>query len=344
MARRGGRQGAPTIKLVAATAGVSTATVSRVFSKPHLLRESTVAHVKAVAAQLGYVPHHTAQALSTGRLAAIAVVVPDIANPFFPPVIRAAQACAYDAGFSTLLGDTDEDPGREADLLATLEQRTDGIVLVSSRLPEAEVRRLGNRRPLVLVNRDISGVSRVLVDSAAGVREAVDHLAALGHRHVAYVSGPQSSWSNEQRREAVQERCAARGLAATVLGAHRPEHDVGRAATAEILASGATAAVAFDDTLAQGILAGMAERGLSVPGDLSLIGCDDILAVNTYPPLTTIRGRGGEAGRLAVEMLLELVENDDHSGDTRVERRHALTSSLTPRATTGPPFLRPGQA
>jgi LacI family transcriptional regulator len=268
------------------------------------------------------------------------VVVPDIANPFFPPVIRAAQAQAYDAGFSTLLGDTDEDPAREVDLLSTLEQRTDGIVLVSSRLPEEEVRRHGKRRPLVLVNRDISGVARVLVDSAAGVREAVDHLATLGHRHVVYVSGPDSSWSNQQRRGAVLEQCAAHGIEATVLGAHRPEHDEGRAATAEILASGATAAIAFDDTLAQGVLAGMAERGLSVPDDLSLIGCDDILAVNTYPPLTTIRSRSGEAGRLAVEMLLDLVENENESAEADAAPRHALTSSLISRATTGPPVGR----
>jgi LacI family transcriptional regulator len=328
---------------VAATAGVSTATVSRVFSKPHLLRESTVAHVKEVAAQLGYVPHHTAQALSTGRLGTIAVVVPDIANPFFPPVIRAAQGHAYGAGFSTLLGDTDEDPAKEADLLATLEQRTDGIVLVSSRLPEDVVRRHARRRPLVLVNRDITGVARVLVDSAAGVRQAVDHLAELGHQHITYVSGPDSSWSNQQRRSAVLEQSAVRGITATVQGAHRPEHDAGRAATAEILASGATAAIAFDDTLAQGILSGMAERGLAIPDDLSVIGCDDILAVNTYPPLTTIRSRISEAGRLAVEMLLELVENRaeaDAGEDARTEPRHALTSSLISRATTGPPIRR----
>jgi DNA-binding LacI/PurR family transcriptional regulator len=327
---------------VAATAGVSTATVSRVFSKPHLLRESTVAHVKEVASRLGYVPHHTAQALSTGRLGTIAVVVPDIANPFFPPVIRAAQAHAYASGISTLLGDTDEDPANEATLLATVEQRTDGVVLVSSRLPEEVIRRHAQRRPLVLVNRDISGVARVLVDSAAGVREAVDHLAALGHRHVVYVSGPDSSWSNQQRRDAVREQCAARGILATILRPHRPEHDAGRAATSEILESDATAAIAFDDAIAQGILAGMAERGLAVPDDLSVIGCDDILAATTYPPLTTVRSRGGDVGRLAVEMLLELVENRARPDDAdHPARRHAVTSSLITRATTGPPPVPP---
>ncbi len=333
MARRDGRRTAPTIKVVAAAAGVSTSTVSRVFSHPHRLKESTVAHVTEVAARLGYKPSHAARALSTGRLGMIAVVVPDIANPFFPPVIRAAQAHAAAGGVSTVVGDTDEDPVKELALLAELERRTDGVVLVSSRLPEEAVReRARSGHPLVLVNRDVPGVPRILVDSAPGIREAVDHLAGLGHRHIAYISGPAGSWSDEERRDAVRERCAALGVTATVLRAHRPEHDEGRAAAAEVLAAGATAAIAFDDGLAQGVLAGMAECGVAVPGEVSIIGCDDILAATTYPPLTTVHGRGGEAGRLAVELLMELVESPDGERD----RRRLLPSHLVTRASTGP--------
>lgn len=333
VARLDGRRQAPTIKVVAAAAGVSTSTVSRVFSHPHRLKESTVAHVTEVAARLGYKPSHTARALSTGRLGMIAVVVPDIANPFFPPVIRAAQAHAATGGVSTVVGDTDEDPAKELDLLAELERRTDGVVLVSSRLPEEAVREVAQRgHPLVLVNRDVTGVPRILVDSAPGIREAVDHLAGLGHRHLAYVSGPVGSWSDEQRRDAVRERCAALGITATVLRAHRPEHDEGRTAAAEVLATGATAAIAFDDGLAQGALAGMAERGVAVPAEVSIVGCDDILAATTYPPLTTVHGRGGEAGRLAVELLMELVENPEAGWD----RRRLLPSHLVTRSSTGP--------
>lgn len=333
MARRDGRRTAPTIKVVAAAAGVSTSTVSRVFSRPQLLKESTVTHVTEIARELGYVPHHAARALSTGRLGMIAVVVPDIANPFFPPVIRAAQAHAATEAVSTVVGDTDEDPAKELDLLAELERRTDGVVLVSSRLPEEKVREVARRgHPLVLVNRDVAGVPRILVDSAPGIREAVDHLAALGHRHIAYVSGPAGSWSDEQRRDAVRERCAALGVTATVLRAHRPEHDEGRAAAAEVLATGATGVIAFDDGLAQGALAGMAERGVAVPGEVSIVGCDDILAATTYPPLTTVHGRGGEAGLLAVELLMELVESREPERD----RRRLLPSHLVIRSSTGP--------
>jgi LacI family transcriptional regulator len=330
----------PTIRAVAATAGVSPSTVSRVFSRPHLLKESTVAHVTEIATQLGYVPHPTARALSTGRLGMVAVVVPDVANPFFPPVIRAAQAHASAAGFSTVLGDTDEDATKELDLLDKLEQRTDGVVLVSSRLPEEVVRVRARRTPLVLVNRDVADVPHVLIDSAPGVREAVAHLAALGHRHIAYVSGPESSWSDQQRRRAVREQCDALGLRATMLRAHRPDHDEGRAAAGEILEVGAGAAIAFDDAIAQGVLSGLAERGRAVPRDVSVVGCDDILAVRTYPPLTTIRGRSAEAGRLAVELLLGLVECGAGRGGEPTPAGgapgHLLPSSLVVRATTGP--------
>ncbi|GAA0901736.1 LacI family DNA-binding transcriptional regulator [Pseudonocardia zijingensis] len=333
MARLEGRRQAPTIKVVAAAAGVSTATVSRVFSRPHLLRESTVAHVTEIARELGYRPSHTARALSTGRLGMIAVVVPDIANPFFPPVIRAAQAHAGAGGVSTVVGDTDEDPAKELDLLAELERRTDGVVLVSSRLPEEQVREIAARgHPLVLVNRDVRGVPRILVDSAPGIREAVDHLAGLGHRHLAYISGPAGSWSDEQRRVALRARCAELGITATVLRPHRPEHDEGRAAAAEVLATGATAAIAFDDGLAQGVLAGMAESGVAVPAEISIVGCDDILAATTYPPLTTVHGRGGEAGRLAVELLMELVERPGGERDRRV----LLPSHLVTRSSSAP--------
>jgi LacI family transcriptional regulator len=170
------------------------------------------------------------------------------------------------------------------------------------------------------------------VDSAPGIREAVDHLVGLGHRHLAYISGPAGSWSDAQRRDAVRERCAALGVMATVLRPHRPEHDEGRAAAAEVLDTGATAAIAFDDGLAQGALAGMAERGVRVPAEISIVGCDDILAATTYPPLTTVHGRGGEAGRLAVELLMELVESPEGDRD----RRSTLPSHLVTRSSTGP--------
>jgi LacI family transcriptional regulator len=317
--------------MVAEASGVSTSTVSRVFSHPHRLKPSTVARVTQVAEELGYVPHHSARALSLGRMGTIGVLVPDIANPFFPPVIRAVQARAGQGGFSTLLADTDEDPARELELLSTLAQRTDGVVLVSSRLPEETVRERAGRHPLVLVNRDVDDVTRVLIDTGSGMRDAVDHLADLGHRTLVYVAGPEASWSNGERRRAVLEQSARRGIEATVLPSHRPEHEDGRRAVPEILASGAGAVIAFDDVLAQGVLAGLVERGVDVPGRVSVVGCDDIHAVRTVPPLTTIRGDSATAAARAVELLLEAVEHPDPDAGVV---REVVPTTLVVRSST----------
>src|SRR5262245_47146524 len=148
----------PTIGQVARAAGVARSTVSRAFSRPEMLSAETVAHVMAVAARLGYAPNQLARALSTGRYGNIALIVPDVANPFFPPLIRAAEARADAAGLCLFLGDSDEDPAREDRLSAKLVAQVDGIILASSRMAEDAVRALHGRRPLVLINRDVDGL------------------------------------------------------------------------------------------------------------------------------------------------------------------------------------------
>src|SRR5882757_1199905 len=193
----------PTIQQVARAAGVARSTVSRAFTRPDMLNAATVAHVLAVAAALGYAPNQVARALSTGRYGNIALIVPDVANPFFPPLIRAAEARADAAGLCVFLGDSDEDPAREDRLTAKLAAQVDGFVLASSRLDEDSVRALRGRRPVVLVNRDVEGLDRVLIDSATGTAAAVRDLHELGHRRIAYLGGPPSSWSNQQQRSAV---------------------------------------------------------------------------------------------------------------------------------------------
>lgn len=317
--------------MVAAAAGVSASTVSRVYSHPHLLRADTVERVRKVADDLGYVPHFTARALITGRLSTIGVVVPDIANPFFPPVIRAVQARAGEVGVGTLLGDTDEDPAKEETVLLALQQRTDGVVLVSSRMPEPRIQKMAAGHPLVLVNRDVELVDRVLIETTLGMRQAVEHLARLGHRRIAYLGGPESSWSNGERAAAVSDSAGRLGIEVISLGPHRPEHEEGRRAAAAVLAAGVTGVLAFDDVLAQGLLAGLVEAGARVPADVSLVGCDDILAVRTVPPLSTIHGPSMEAGRLAVELLLAKIEGQ--AADPQAVR---VPAPFLDRATTGP--------
>jgi LacI family transcriptional regulator len=317
--------------MIAKELGVSRSTVSRAFTRPDLLRPETVERVLATAESLGYAPNQAARALSTGHSGMVALIVPDIANPFFPPLIRAAQVGADQHDVCIVLGDSAESPDQETRLMARFTPQVDGFVLASSRLAEEALVAHAARKPVVLVNRDIARVPRVLVDSRTGVMQSVAHLAALGHRHVAYVGGPVSSWSDHQRRRGIAAARTEHGMTVTMLHA-KPATYAGGAQTVDALvASGATAVLAFDDVVAHGILAGLAGRGAQVPGDLSVIGCDDVFAATTYPPLTTISLRCADAGDIAMSLLLDLV-----GGRKLGDVRYSLDSQLVVRGTTGP--------
>ncbi|PZQ83999.1 MAG: LacI family transcriptional regulator [Ancylobacter novellus] len=327
----------PTIRLVAREAGVSQATVSRAFSQPELLTATTVEKVLETARRLGYVPNQVARALSTGRSGNIALILPDVANPFFSALMRGAQAQAYKRGYATFLGDSDETAHLEDVLFSKLAAQVDGFVLASPRMEEALIRKHTARKPLVVINRDLDGIARVLIDTAAGFAAAVDLLAGLGHRTIAYVGAPASSWSSQQRARAVAEAGAARGLKVVEIAAGRPSHEAGQNCVARLLESGATGVLAVDDVVAQGIMAGLAARGLSIPGDVSVVGCDDIIASTTYPPLTSVNARCALAGANAVDLLLNSFANPSPPLES-----HVITGELIIRSSTGPaPAIRP---
>lgn len=322
---------APTIRLVAREAGVSQATVSRAFSQPELLTPATVEKVLGTAQRLGYVPNQVARALSTGRAGNIALILPDVANPFFSALMRGAQAQAYKRGYATFLGDSDETSHLEDMLLGKLSAQVDGFVLASPRMDEAAIRRHATRKPLVIINRDLDGIGRVLIDTAPGFAAAVDLLADLGHRIIAYVGAPASSWSSQQRARAVTAAGSAPGLTVVEIAAGRPSHEAGQSCVPALLECGATAALAVDDVVAQGIMAGLAARGLSIPGDFSVVGCDDIIASTTYPPLTSVNARCALAGANAVDLLLNSLANP-----TPPIESHVITGELIIRGSTGP--------
>jgi LacI family transcriptional regulator len=324
----------PTISDVAEAAKVSRATVSRAFGQPHLLNAKTVELVRGVSERLGYVPNHTARALSTGRAGNIALVVPDITNPFFAALMRGAQARAREEGYATFLGDSDETPELEAVLLRKLSAQVEGFVLASSRLSEERVLAYAKRRPLVLINRDVEGLPRLLIDTRPGFARAVEHLASLGHRAIAYVAGPSISWSNRERHGAAARTAKRLGLRFVRIPTSRPSFEAGQACTESLLGANVTAALAFDDVTAQGIMAGLADRGLTVPGDLSLVGCDGILAPMIYPPLTSIATHCGEAGERAVALLLGVLGGKHKRGECV-----SLSTELVIRGTTAAPKI-----
>jgi DNA-binding LacI/PurR family transcriptional regulator len=335
--RSGDLTSTPTISDVAKAAGVSKSTVSRAFSRPEMLSEDTVRKVRAAAVRLDFAPNPIARALSTGRQGNIAVMVPDIANPFFPPIIRAAQAAADIAGFSIFLGNSDEDPAREQVLIDRLAMQVDGFILTSPRITDRKIRELIRRRPVILINRDLAGVPRVLIDTASGIDAAVAHLASLRHRCLVYVSGPAASWSDQQRRLAMRHAAKRYKVSIQCIPARRPTFDAGREVTAEILKTNATAAVTFDDFVAHGVLAGLAEQGMSVPHDFSVIGCDDVLGASTHPPLTSVSARCEEAGKAAIELLVSTLRTSK-----LLDIRCLLDTKLVIRASTSvrPPTRR----
>jgi len=320
---------APTIGDVAKAVGVSRATVSRAFSRPEMIGIETVKRVQIAATRLGYVPNLIARALITGRQGNIAIVVPDIANPFFPPLLRAAQASAEAAGLSVFLGNSDEDIVREQKLVDRLMMQVEGFVLASSRMPNQKIKHLALRQPVVLINRDIPGLARVLIDTAAGIDAAVAHLAKLQHKCLVYVSGPTASWSDQQRRLAMRRASNRYKVKIEWLPSRQPTFDAGKEVALAVSALDATAAVTFDDFVAHGLLAGLAEQGIAVPRDFSIIGCDDVLGASTHPALTSVSARCDEAGRMAVDLLINILRTGKRS-DTRC----VLDTNLVVRATT----------
>jgi DNA-binding LacI/PurR family transcriptional regulator len=321
----------PTISDVAKAVGVSRSTVSRVFSQPQLISDETTRRVRTAATKLGYKPNLIARALSTGRQGNIAIVVHDIANPFFPPLLRAAQASAESSGLSIFLGNSDEDPVREQKLIDRLVMKVEGFVLASPRISDEKIQELANRTPVVLVNRDIVGIPRVLIDTASGIDAAVAHLAKLHHKCLVYVSGPAASWSDQQRRMAMRRASAHYKVRVEWVAAHQPTFDAGKEATATVLALNATAAVTFDDFVAHGLLAGLAERSIVVPRDFSVIGCDDVLGAMTHPALTSVAARCDEAGRMAVDLLVNTLRRGSN-----LDARCVIDTNLVIRATTAP--------
>ena len=318
---------AVTLHDVAREAGVAVSTVSRALANPDRVSERTRAHVRAVAERLGYRPNLIARALPSGRTRMLALLVPDITNPHNVGVVRGAEARAADADYTLVLGDGRESPERELAHTRRLGSAVDGFVLVSSRLPDDDIRTVRARHPVVLFNRELDDIPSVVTDSADGGRQTVEHLAGLGHRHLAHLGGPSNAWSDGERWRGLTGSAERLGVRLTRLGPFSPTVSGGAAAADAGLGSGATALVCFNDLLAIGVLRRLEERGVAVPGQLSVTGVDDVFGTDfCHPPLTTLTSPTEAAGRLLIDMLL----------GTSPAERAVLPTPLHVRESTGP--------
>ena len=301
-----------TLRDVARAAGVSPATASRALSAPDLVAPARREHVQQVARELGYRPNRAARELITGRTGNLCLVVPDLENPFFAAVAKGVQARARALGFALLVADAEEDPRLEAELVGHLGAQVDGVVLCSPRMSEAELDRLSRDVldrdvPLLLVNRLHGGLPSVVIDNADGVRQAVTHLYALGHRRIGFAGGPVGSWSDAQRRRGLEHAShGLRSVDVVDLGHFPPVFGGGVAAGDLVAASEVTAVLAHNDLLALGILSRLRARGVRVPEDVSVVGYDDIPAATLVSPaLTTVTVPLARLGRAAVDLLVE---------------------------------------
>lgn len=315
---------AVTLADVALAAGVHPSTVSRVLSRPQLIGAPTRTAVHAAIERLGYVPNRAARQLAGGRVGSLGILVPDITNPFFAQVVRAVQQGCREAGLTMLLADTDQRADEELSEARALANSVDGFVVCSPVADAKEWRQVVGDTPLVFVNRRAKGVASVALDQRAIVTLGVEHLRSLGHRRIGVVRGPAAYWSSRLR-----DRVIATLPHVTAFGAAAPDFEAGVALADELIDAGITGVLAFNDLQALGIMAGCRAAGRSVPGDLSVVGSDDIAAgTMSEPALTTVTAPVQQLGATALHMVEQLI--DGTAGDTEV----TLPVSLTIRAST----------
>jgi len=326
-----------TVRDVASASGVSISTVSRALSEPSRVASATRDRVLAAARDLGYEPNRAASGLRSGRTATLGVVVPDLENPYFASVTKGVQARAREHGYGVFVVDVEEDASREADEVRALLRQTDGVIVASPRGTDEELRALVARTPrgrAVLVNRRIDGVPSVTADDVAGAVRALDHLRALGHRRIAYVGGPETSWSDRMRREGLRRAAAADGAPAVEvvdLGAFRPHVQGGYSAADLATGAGATAVVAYNDLVALGVEQRLRERGIPVPAEVSVLGFDDtFVATLASPPLTSVGTDLRAVGGAAVDLLVDRLREPDAPAGHVVR-----PTELVVRASTG---------
>lgn len=303
---------------VAREAGVSLMTVSRVVNDKGEISQATRQRVLQIIEQLGYRPSAIARGLATQRTGTLGLVVPDIANPFFSDLARGAEDKAYAAGYNIFLCNTKEDPQREMSTLESLaEKRVDGLLVCGSRLGDDSLRAALSHHPIVvLINRqlpdcDLAGT--VCVDEVAGGRLATEHLLQSGHRAVGFLAGPPASHSGRLRAVGYRAALDAAGLSYHKHWERCCPSNVsgGREIARGLLTEQAelTALFCYNDLVAVGALQACTDLGRDVPGDVAIVGFDDIfLAALVTPPLTTCRTPRYDLGIQAMEVLLDRID------------------------------------
>lgn len=326
-----GSRSRPTIYDVAEAAGVAPSTVSRALSKPGRVRFDTAEHVRQVAERLGYrstrIERGTRQ-----RTGLLAILVADITNPVFFGMIRGAERTAAHAGYSMMVMETQESERTERDILARVQPVADGLILTSSRLADASIRALAKQSPVVVLNRTVGQVPSVTGDNVRAVKRATEHLAGAGVDSITYLAGPEASWADGMRWRGLREAGLELNLRVRRIGTSEPTMRGGAEAVPHWLTQRTPGVIAYNDLVAIGFIRAVIASGRDVPGDVKVIGFDNILdAELVQPRLTSIALPLVSLGSVAVNHLLA-------SNRPRTEELEPtlLPARLVVRDSTGP--------
>lgn len=327
-----GNKAAPTIYDIARVAGVSPSTVSRALNKPGRINATTEARIRATASSLGYRTNPMARALLTGRTGTIGLVLSDITNPVYFGLVRGVERVASSHDYTLVLTESQESAEIELESSERLIPSVDGLILVGSRLADASIVALSEAKPVVVINRVVDGVPDLVPDIAPGLCAALDHLASLGHRSIAYMAGPHASWMSRHRWNIILDEAPRRGMNVVEIGPGVPTVGGGGDMMRRVVASGVTGVIAYNDLMAIGLLGACRHAGIAVPESLSIIGFDDIFGSDfTTPALTTIRTPLGAVGAEAARRLIS------RGSGAEADARPALVTEFVLRSSTATP-------
>jgi LacI family transcriptional regulator len=329
------------ISAVAKRAGVSKATVSRVINGTAHVVPETAKRVRAAIEELDFYPDVNARTLGSGRSRLYGLIISDITNPYFPELVKAFENIAMEHGQDVLISNTDYDPKRmERCVIRMLQRKVDGVAVMTSEIEERLIRTFSKRQiPTIFMDTStaVRGASVVSVNYAEGVKQAMDHLFELGHRKIAFISGPLSLASAKLRAKAFLRGLRSQNLAAEPHWVQEGDHRVegGHHAMLRILRQSPrpTAVLASNDLTAIGAMGAIHECGLEIPRDISVVGFDDIqLSAYTQPALTTVHVPRQELAATAFRSLFQ--GQDQVAGKNFRKREYVIEPKLLIRQST----------
>lgn len=325
---------------IAKIAGVSSATVSRVINGSNLVRPVTAERVRKVIDELKFVPNGSATTLKYGKSCTYGLIIPDITNPFFPEFIRSFEAILVENNQDMLMATTDFHPSKmQQTIRRMLVRKVDGVALLASEIETEPIEALIHHRvPLVTMDRRLvgQGLSDVSIDNGPGMEQSIAHLVQLGHRSIGYIGGSTGPTISDHRLDAFLQAMKMAGLSvdSAMLRAGNYRIDGGERAMMELLSLGnrPTAIITANDLTAIGALRVIHRQGLTVPGDFSIVGFDDIeLSDIIYPPLTTLRLSRRELAQVFYQALKSAEQSPNEMG-----KQYTVGTTLVVRSSTGP--------